>query len=259
MAGFGGACIRFAAEESTSIDALESGFWKTISYSFLWWWLAVRNCQDEDYVFFSGEITDDEDRSIFQNMNKCESYSGSVQVRVVFVLSHTIWIILTTIGVVSGHPLVWLCKKILLGRVMTFPAYFFHLGPGDNDNKDDNDDSDSDDAFFSGRTIVQGKQLAYSLTDEGTGGAIHTVSRPPGRPTGSTTKRRKELVATRVSSRKKSKSRGDITITTKNTAPTQKTNKVSMLNHFHTNGFGTVWAFRRLDRREYNCTSNSKN
>ena len=145
MAGFGGACIRFAVGESTSIDALESGFWKTISYSFLWWWLAVRNCQDEDYVFFSGEITDDKDRSIFQNMNKCESYSGSDQVRVVFVLAHTIWIILTTIGVVSGHPLVWLCKKVLLGRVMTFPAYFFHLGPGDNDNKDDNDDSDSDD------------------------------------------------------------------------------------------------------------------
>ena len=129
MAGFGGACIRFAVGESTSIDALESGFWKTISYSFLLWWLAVRNCQDEDYV---------------QNMNKCESYSGSDQVRVVFVGAHTIWIILRTIGVVSGHPLVWLCKKILLGRVMTFSAYFFHLGPGDNDNKDDND-SDSDD------------------------------------------------------------------------------------------------------------------
>ena len=112
MAGFGGACIRFAAEESTSIDALESGFWKTISYSFLLWWLAVRNCQDDDYV---------------QNMNKCESYSGSDQVRVVFVGAHTIWIILRTIGVVSGHPLVWLCKKILLGRVMTFSAYFFTL------------------------------------------------------------------------------------------------------------------------------------
>ena len=60
-------------------------------------------------------------------MNRCESYSGSDQVRVVFVGAHTIWIILRTIGVVSGHPLVWLCKQILLGRVMTFSAYFFTL------------------------------------------------------------------------------------------------------------------------------------
>ena len=130
-------------------------------------------------------------------------------------------------------------KSVVEGKQL---IYFKKQNPTLGDASDgDGDDSDSDDAFFSGKTIVQGKQLAYSLTDEGTGGAIHTVSRPPGRPTGSTTKRRKELVATRVSSRKKSKSRGDITITTKNTAPTQKTNKVSMLNHFHTNGFGPAY------------------
>ena len=133
-------------------------------------------------------------------------------------------------------------KTVIEGKQLVYLKKPNHtLSDASDGDGDDSDGDDSDDAFFSGKIIVQGKQLVYSLTDEGSGGAIHTVSRPPGRPTGSTMKRRRELVATRVSSRKKSKSRGNITITTKNTAPTQKTNKVSMLNHFHTNGFGPAY------------------
>jgi len=135
LAGFGGAGIRYAVGESTSIAALEAGFWKTISYSLLWWWLAVRNCQDGDYDFFAGSVKDDEERQLLQEINECESYSGSDLLRVIFVVAHTLWMILAGTGIVSGHPLVWLWREIIL-KVGLFFFKFFRIGPINNDDSE---------------------------------------------------------------------------------------------------------------------------
>lgn len=127
FAGFGGAAVRHLVGESTSIEVLETGFWKTLSYSLLWWWLAVRNCQDETYDLFAGNITSDQERQLLQEHNNCDSYSGSNMLRIVIVGAHTCWTILLGVGLVSGHPLVWLCKQIFK-RGMDF-ARFFRMGP----------------------------------------------------------------------------------------------------------------------------------
>jgi len=127
LAGFGGAGIRHAVGESTSIEVVETGFWKTLSYSLLWWWLAVRNCQDETYDIFAGNITNDDERLLLQEYNHCESYGGSVMLRLIIVSSHTCWTILVGTGLVSGHPLVWLCKKVF-GRTVMFFARSFRMG-----------------------------------------------------------------------------------------------------------------------------------
>lgn len=128
FAGIGGAGLRHAAGESTSIQLLETGFWKTLSYSLLWWWLAVHNCQDETYNPFAGNITNEEERLFLQEYNNCESYGGSNILRVIIVSSHTFWTILVGVGLVSGHPLVWLCKHIF-GRVGTVFARILRVGP----------------------------------------------------------------------------------------------------------------------------------
>jgi len=127
LAGFGGAGIRHAVGESTSIEVVETGFWKTLSYSLLWWWLAVRNCQDETYDIFAGNITNDDERLLLQEYNHCESYGGSVMLRLIIVSSHTCWTILVGTGLVSGHPLVWLYKKVF-GRTVMFFARSFRMG-----------------------------------------------------------------------------------------------------------------------------------
>jgi hypothetical protein len=124
LAGFGGAGVRHAVGESTSIDVLETAFWKTLSYSLLWWWLAVRNCQETSV---ESNITDDE-RLFLQEYNHCESYGGSNILRAIIVSSHTFWTILVGLGVVSGHPLVWLCNNVF-GRAWTFFAQFLRMGP----------------------------------------------------------------------------------------------------------------------------------
>ena len=124
-AGFGGAGLRHAVGESTSLKTLEAGFWKTLSYSLLWWWLAVRNCQDAG----NNITTNDDERLLLQEMNKCKSYSGSDLLRVIIVGAHTCWMILLGTGLVSGHPLVWLCREVIFGRVGTFCARFFRMGP----------------------------------------------------------------------------------------------------------------------------------
>jgi len=118
LAGFGGAGIRHAVGESKSISVLEVGFWKTLSYSILWWWLAVRNCQDDgNYDFF-----------VLGN-NNCNTYSGSDLLRVIIVSAHTIWILLVGTGIVRGHPLVWLCREIILGKIGKLFVSFFRMGP----------------------------------------------------------------------------------------------------------------------------------
>ena len=128
FAGIGGAGLRHAAGESTSMEPLETGFWKTLSYSLLWWWLAVRNCQDETYNPFVGRTTNEEENVFLHEYNNCKSYGGSNMLRVVIVSSHTIWTLLVGIGLVSGHPLVWLCKNVSERMGMIF-SRFLRTGP----------------------------------------------------------------------------------------------------------------------------------
>jgi len=128
LAGFGGAGLRHIVGESTSIEVLETGFWKTLSYSLIWWLMAVRNCQDETYDLFTGDITTNEERQFLQEYNHCKSYGGSDKLRVIIVSSHTCWTVLVGMGLVSGHPLVWLCKTVF-GRMGRFFAQFFRMGP----------------------------------------------------------------------------------------------------------------------------------
>lgn len=128
FAGIGGAGLRYAAGESSSIDPLETGFWKTLSYSLLWWWLAVRNCQDDTYNPFATNITSEEERMLLQESNNCKSYGGSNMVRAIMVSSHTCWTLLVCTGLVSGHPLVWLCKNVF-ARMGAICSRFLLMGP----------------------------------------------------------------------------------------------------------------------------------
>lgn len=117
LAGGGGATLRALAGEpgSTSIAALEGAFWKTLCYSVLWWVLAVHRC----------EISSDDPE--LQEWNHCSSYGGSDLARVGIVCGHTLWTMLVEMGVVAGHPFVWLCKKVFVER--TEVHRILQLGP----------------------------------------------------------------------------------------------------------------------------------
>ena len=129
FAGIGGAGLRYAVGESSSIEVLVTGFWKTLSYSVLWWWLAVRNCQDDTYNPFAGNETSEEERILLQEYNNCKSYGGSNMLRLIIVGSYTFWTILVGVGLVRGHPFVWFCKNVLV-RIGASLAHFLRLGPG---------------------------------------------------------------------------------------------------------------------------------
>lgn len=133
LAGCGGAFVRIAFDPvSSSIDALESTFWRTISYSLLWWWLAVKNCEVDDYVFssfFKNYDGSDDDLSNLRTVNQCDTFSGSIFLRVVFVGGHTTWAILAQTGIVSGHPLVWSCRTFFCGRAVRYLIKWLRLGP----------------------------------------------------------------------------------------------------------------------------------
>ena len=124
LAGIGGAVLRFAASEpGTSRNfqsALEAGFLKTISYSLLWWSLAVMPClpaeqfssADSSWVTFNHfySWTTEEERKY----NHCNAYNGSDTLRVIIVSMHVMWTLLADVGIVSGHPLVWLLRNVLI-------------------------------------------------------------------------------------------------------------------------------------------------
>lgn len=115
FAGFGGAALRHSVGESNSFEILETGFWKTISYSLAWWYLAVYTCDNS-------ATTDDDS-------HHCDSYGGNDSARLVMVGIHTIWSILGGLGLVRGHPLVWLWQKVLIGRIGKTMARVVRLGP----------------------------------------------------------------------------------------------------------------------------------
>jgi len=150
LAGVGGAGLRHAVGESKSISVLEAGFWKTLSYSLLWWWLAIRNCQDDGKydIFVLGN-------------NNCNTYSGNDLLRVVIVSAHTIWILLVGTGIVRGHPLVWLWREIILGRIGKLFVSIFRMGPPSkpivNDGSNDKD-GDSKKTAKSLKKTIQSKK-----------------------------------------------------------------------------------------------------
>ena len=136
FAGFGGAGLRYVVGESNSMEQLEAGFYKTLSYSLLWWWLAVRNCQDDTYDPFAGNITNDKERTSYEEYNNCKSYGGSNMLRVVIVSSHTCWTLLVLMGLVKGHPLTWLCRQIV-GRIGRPIVRILRLGPTSTRNEEE--------------------------------------------------------------------------------------------------------------------------
>ncbi len=127
LAGIGGAGLRHFAGESNSIQVIENGFWKTLSYSLLWWWLAVRNCQDDTYNPFATTDMSERERLLLQEYNNCKSYGGSNMLRAIIVSSHTVWTILVCTGLASGHPLVWFCKNVL-GKILVVFSGTFSMG-----------------------------------------------------------------------------------------------------------------------------------
>jgi hypothetical protein len=122
LAGVGGAFVRQVVGETLPsphqpLEGLEAAFWKTLCYSLLWWYLAVYQCLAN---------TDDVE---LQQRNHCNDYNGNDMIRVLIVVLHTIWTILIEVGWVSGHPFVWICRNVVLGRLAAFVVRIFQLGP----------------------------------------------------------------------------------------------------------------------------------
>mmetsp|Transcript_21683 Transcript_21683/g.51203 ORF Transcript_21683/g.51203 Transcript_21683/m.51203 type:complete len:320 (+) Transcript_21683:499-1458(+) len=124
LAGVGGAVLRFAASEpGTSRNfqsALEAGFLKTISYSLLWWTLAVMPClpveelssAESSWLKFNHYYSwkTEEERKY----HHCDAFNGSDTVRVIIVSMHVMWTLFADVGMVSGHPLVWFSRNVLI-------------------------------------------------------------------------------------------------------------------------------------------------
>jgi drug/metabolite transporter (DMT)-like permease len=120
LAGLGGGGVRhLAGEPSSSMAALESAFWKTLSYSTLWWWLAVHQCNSNEKTFLHYDL----------EWNHCGSYNGADLLRVMIVSSHTIWVLLVEMNLVRGHPFVWFCRKVMVEEGPSKLALVLKLGP----------------------------------------------------------------------------------------------------------------------------------
>jgi drug/metabolite transporter (DMT)-like permease len=105
LAGIGGGGVRYVAgEDSSSLAAMETAFWKTISYSTLWWWLVVYQCDNNEKTWFRFD----------REWNQCISYSGSDLLRIIVVCSHTIWVLLVDMRIFKGHPFVWICRTVFV-------------------------------------------------------------------------------------------------------------------------------------------------
>jgi drug/metabolite transporter (DMT)-like permease len=105
LAGVGGGGVRHAAGEPfSSIAALEVSFWKTLSYSILWWWLAVYQCDNYENSLFQPD----------REWNHCSSYNGGDLIRVIMVSSHTLWVLMVEMSIVRGHPFVWICRTVFV-------------------------------------------------------------------------------------------------------------------------------------------------
>ena len=152
LAGTGGATLRYADRiivqggdptlMKSSRNAFEIGFWKTLYYATLWWYLVVYRCNYGDILNIGGG---DEIDKQYQH---CREHNGSDLSRVVIVGLHVLWGILCEAGWASSHPVIWLVKKFVkyVGKPI---AKSLHLGPNDNwpngwkgEINDDDDDED---------------------------------------------------------------------------------------------------------------------
>jgi hypothetical protein len=114
FAGIGGAMVRYLAGEG-NFATVQAGFFKTMGYSILFWWLAVHRCH-----FLVGDDF---------HGNHCSSYSGSDFVRMIIVLFHVSWGLLCDAGLATGHPFVWLGQRIFYGKMTRTTASIFRFGP----------------------------------------------------------------------------------------------------------------------------------
>jgi hypothetical protein len=126
FAGIGGGIIRFVTGEGgTTFAALQTGFYKTMGYSLLFWTLAVYRC----------DAMLEPDSDAF-DLNHCSSHNGSDILRVVIVSAHVFWTLLCETGLATGHPFVWACQKIFHGKVGATMASTLRLGPQGHEKED---------------------------------------------------------------------------------------------------------------------------
>ncbi len=119
FAGIGGAIIRYLLGESgATFGAVQSGCYKTMGYSILFWAMAVYPCEN----------TLDPDSEAF-SQNHCSSFSGSDIFRVAIVSAHVVWTLLCDAGFASGHPFIWLCHQIIHGKIGSSFLSILRLGP----------------------------------------------------------------------------------------------------------------------------------
>ena len=139
LAGTGGATLRYADRiivqgggnhsdptlMKTSRNAFELGFWKTLYYATLWWYLVVYRCNYGDIITIGngGEID--------KQFQHCREHNGSDLSRVVIVGLHVLWGILCEVGWASSHPVIWVVKKFVhyVGKPI---ARSLRLGPQEN-------------------------------------------------------------------------------------------------------------------------------
>lgn len=123
LAGIGGGGLRHILAGAPFSD-LETGFYKTMGYSLLFWATVVYRCEH-------GVWMEDPDR------NHCYAYNGSDILRVTFVLGHVLWTLSSDAGLVSGHPFVWISKR-LKDELIPVLTQRISLGPTATTKLDDN-------------------------------------------------------------------------------------------------------------------------
>lgn len=112
LAGVGGGILRtvvLEGEKAPLYAALETGVWKTLGYSLLWWFMVVHLCE-------VGAVTE-----------HCDSYNGTEELRVGIVCFHIVWTLACDLGYASGHPFLYLAQA--LGKGFSHTTQVLRLGP----------------------------------------------------------------------------------------------------------------------------------
>jgi hypothetical protein len=123
LAGSAGSVIRYGERillrnggeliAQESFRAFEAGVWRNLGYSALWWYIAVYQC-------YSGAYKEDEE-------SHCHEFNGNNTHRFVLVAAHVVWNLACDLGLASGHPFVFLCRK--LRGIGAKTAATLHYGP----------------------------------------------------------------------------------------------------------------------------------
>jgi TRIC channel len=123
ISGIGGACIRYlermlfrggdAAIKLNSLAAIETGFWRTLGYSTLWWYIAVYQCDHGTYKGHEAE-------------NHCQEYTGHDMARMGIVVAHVVWTLACDMGLATSHPFIFGSRHL-----RNWGSHLaFHLGYG---------------------------------------------------------------------------------------------------------------------------------